>query len=516
MSGFGPPCKAQLRERPRGAGPRLPLATRAASTNVRRRSSPSSRPARRCASLPLPLTEPAPQTAGSSPAPIPVFPPRPRTPLSAIALVRTASKNSLAVWDEEMFDEPIVARRYGLHRVFVVSEPEAVRRVLLDRFDNYPRWDNTRRLFEFELNTGTLSSEGEVWRRHRRTATPVIDQRSISDDLAPMIEIAEARALRLRPAARSGAPIDLQRWLTSYSTHIWNHVVTGGDPDGMQMMAWFSRVPHKPRVLDLVPQPRWLSDLRRWSRPESVAANATLDRLIVERLDPDWAGAKDMIWRMVHAIDRATGAPLPPREIRDEAASLITGGIATVRAMTWIWYLLALHPEAEAKVHAEIDEVVGRRGRIDPRALSRMPYLRRVLDESLRLYPPIPILLRQATEADELCGRKIPAGSVTLVLPWIVHRHRKLWNDPDRFDPDRFLPENSVGRPKFAYLPFAQGPRVCIAASVAIQQLLLGVTVLARRYRFRLAPGHEVQAAGAVSLRVDNGLHMIVERRPRR
>lgn len=458
--------------------------------------------------------EPIAQPLGRSDAPTPVFPPRPKKALSSVALVRTASRNSLAVWDEEMFDELIVRRTYGLHRVFVVSDPDAVRRVLLDNFDNYPRWDNTRRLFEFELNTGTLSSEGDVWRRHRRVATPVIDQRSISGDMRPMIEIAEREAARLRGAMRSGEEVDLQRWLTLYSTRIWNHVVTGGDPAGVSMMKWFSRVPHKPRVLDLVPQPKWLSDLRRLNRPEATAANATLDRLIAERLDPAWAGSRDMIWRMAHAIDRATGAPLPPREIRDEAASLITGGIATVRAMTWIWYLLALHPEVEARVHAEIDAMLGN-GPIDPEALSRMPYLRRVIDESMRLYPPIPFILRQARKADELCGMKVPAGAVTLVLPWVIHRHRKLWTDPDRFDPDRFLPENSVGRPKLAYIPFAMGPRVCIAASVAMQQLLIGISALARRYRFRLAPGREVRAAGAVSLRVDGGLYMTVERRPR-
>lgn len=461
------------------------------------------------------MPQPAVRSEAASPLIIPAFPPRPAKPLSTVELLRTASKNSLAVWDEEFFNEPIVSRRYGLQRVFTISDPEAVRQVLLDKFDNYPRWNNSRRLFEFELNTGTLSSEGEVWRRHRRAATPVIDPRSIAPDVEAMLAIAERRSLTLRRHARLGDTLDMQDWLTQYSTRIWNHVVTGGDPEGLPMMKWFSRVPHKPRVLDLVPQPKWLSDLRKLKRPESIEANATLDRMIAERRDPAYSGSRDMIYRMVHAIDRASNTPLPASEARDETASLITGGIATVRAMTWIWYLLAIAPEVEARFHAEIDETLGD-GPIDPAALSRMPYVRRVLDESMRLYPPIPAVLRQATETDELCGVKIPAGSVTLVMPWIIHRHRKLWDDPDAFDPDRFLPERSVGRPKLAYLPFAMGPRVCIAAAVAIQQLLIGVSVLARQYQFRVAPGYEVKAAGAVSLRVDGGLFMTVERRKKR
>ncbi|MFC3694037.1 cytochrome P450 [Chenggangzhangella methanolivorans] len=465
----------------------------------------------RATARPAPSPKSAPVTA--SPAPIPVFPPRPAKPLSTFQIIRTATTNSLSVCDEQMFDDLIVSRRYGTLRLVVVSDPEAVRQVLLDKFDQYPRWTNTRRLFEFELNTGTLSSEGEVWRRHRRAATPVIDPRSIAPDLDAMIAIAERRALQLHAHARSGAVVDMQDWLTRYSTRIWNHVVTGGDPAGVPMMKWFSRVPHKPRVLDLVPQPKWMSDLRRMRRgAESAEANATLDRLIAERRDPNYQGARDMIWRMVHAIDRGTNEPLPASEARDEAASLITGGIATVRAMTWIWYLLAIDPEVEARFHAEIDEVLGS-GQIDPSAMTRMPYVRRVLDESMRLYPPIPAIMRMAAQDDELCGVKVPANAVTLVMPWIIHRHRKLWTDPDRFDPDRFLPENSVGRPRLAYLPFAMGPRVCIAAAVAIQQLMIGISVLARKFRFRLADGHEVRPAGAVSLRVHEGLYMTVERR---
>jgi cytochrome P450 len=461
------------------------------------------------------MTTPA-VRADVAPSPVlPVFPLRPAKPLSAVALIRTAAKNSLAVWDEQLFEDLIVSRRYGLQRVFVVSDPEAVRQVLLEKFDNYPRWNNSRRLFEFELKTGTLSSEGEVWRRHRRTAQPVIDQRSIASDLETMIAVGERRSLTLRAFARSGETLDMQQWLTEYSTRIWNHVVTGGAPEGLPMMKWFSRVPHKPRVLDLVPQPKWLSDLRQWKRPESIEANAILDRMIAERRAPDYQGSRDMIYRMIHAIDRSSNSPLPPDETRDEAASLITGGIATVRAMTWIWYLLALDRNVEKRLHDEVDEVLGD-GPIDPAALSRMPFTRRVLDESMRLYPPIPAILREATERDELCGVKVPSGSLVLVMPWIIHRHRKLWSDPDAFDPDRFLPERSAGRPKLAYLPFAMGPRVCIAAAVAIQQLLVGVSVLARQYRFRLAEDHEVRAAGAVSLRVDGGLYMTVERRRKR
>lgn len=451
---------------------------------------------------------------GSPAAPItPAMPPRPAKPLSGVGVVRAAARNSLSFCDEELFDRLVVKRRYGLYDVVFVSDPAGVRRVLMEEIANYPRWESSRRLFERELKTGTLSSEGETWRRHRRIAQPSIDPRAVAPDLPELIAIAERVARELDPIAKRGKPFDLQAWLMRFSTAMWNHVVSGGDPRGLIILSWFARVPHKPRALDLLPKPGWLADILKVKEdPQSAEANAVLNALIEERRAPDYAGSKDLIWRMVHAVDRATNEQLPPSEVRDEIASLITGGVATVRAMTWIWYLLALHPEAEGRLHAEIDEVIGR-GPIHPGHIQRLAFARQTLDETMRLYPPIPAVLRQAAADDEICGVRVRRKSIVLIMPWIIHRHRELWTDPDLFDPDRFSPERSAERKKLAYIPFAFGPRICIAAGFATTQLMIAIAVLARRYRFRLADGRTVSPAGAVSLRVDGGLWVTVEKR---
>lgn len=439
--------------------------------------------------------------------------PRHEKPLSTFAALKAASRNALSFCDEELFDRLIVPRRYGLQRVLFVSDPAGVKHVLLDRFDNYPRWESSRRLFETELGTGTLSSEGEVWRRHRRVATPAIDARSVASDIPELIAIAEARADRLYAVVRKTEPLDLQGWLNRLSVAMWNHVVSGGDPDCVEVINMLAQVPRRPRPIDIVPKPSWLSRMLTGApSPQSIAANATLDRLIAARRDPAYTGRRDLIWRVVHGIDRDTGRPLPPAEARDEVASLVNGGVASVRAMTWIWYLLALHPEAEERLHQEVDAATAGQP-IEAGKLMQLRYVRQVLDETMRLYPPIPSIFREAAGNDIICGQPVKAGTFVLVMPWLIHRHRKLWTDPDSFDPERFAAGAPPQHHRYAYLPFAAGPRVCVAATFAMTQLMITVAVLARRFRFRMAPDREVIPAGTATLRVKGGLHVLVEPR---
>ena len=238
-----------------------------------------------------------------------------------------------------------------------------------------------------------------------------------------------------------------------------------------------------------------------------------LQALIAERSAPGYTGPYDLIWRLLNTPDRKTGAILPREEVRDEAASLIAGGVSpTVRALTWVWYLLALDPGVETRLHAELDRVV-QGGPLTPDHLPQLAYLRQVIEETMRLYPPIPGIPRQAAADDVLCGHPVPRRSIVAILPWVVHRHHRLWTDPDRFDPDNFSPERRAARHRFAYLPFSAGPRVCVGAGFAMTQMTIVVAALARRFRFRLAADHPVVPVGRISLHPYGGLHVTVERR---
>ena len=444
------------------------------------------------------------------------LPPRPAKPLSTLAFLRTVASNSLAVCDEELFDELIVPRRYLWQRVFFVSDPDGIRRVFLDNVDNYPRYRYIRRLFQAGLGTGSLGTEGEMWWRHRRIAAPSIDHRAIMPDIPSMIASAEAAAARL-DALAAGEVFDLEALITFMLIGLWNQVVTGGDPEAVAMLASLAKYPRKPRLVDFTALGPWLDPLRpKRQRGAKVAAfDDILYRLVDARREEAYAGPHDLIWRLNHLRDRRSGESLPRNEVRDEAASMIAGGVSpTVRALTWVWYLLALNPEAEARLHAELDQTLHGEPPA-PGQLPLLPYARQVIEETMRLYPPIPGILREAAAEDVVCGHFVPRGSIMAILPWVVHRHRKLWDDPDRFDPDRFSAENSAARPRFAYVPFAGGPRICVGATFAMTQMLIVVAVLARRFRFRLSPAHPVRAVGRISLHPYGGLMVTAERRSR-
>ena len=177
---------------------------------------------------------------------------------------------------------------------------------------------------------------------------------------------------------------------------------------------------------------------------------------------------------MAHTPDRQTGETLTTAEIRDEILTLSATSATPLRAMTWLWYLLALHPWAEEQLVAELDDMLGGRTPT-PDDLPNLSYMRRLVDEAMRLYPPLPLTLRTAVADDTVCGRLVPRGSVVAVMPWVVHRHRKLWPDPDRFDPDRFAPERARERPRYSYIPFGVGPHVCPGAALSMNEILAAI-----------------------------------------
>jgi cytochrome P450 len=270
--------------------------------------------------------------------------------------------------------------------------------------------------------------------------------------------------------------------------------------------------PGKYGLLDILPMPKWLRVLPNRSRREASRFQPLLDRLIAARRNGGNAGSEDLLSRLSNARDRQTGEGLPDSELRDEVLTLGSTAATPLRPLTWLWYLLALHPWAEEKLHAELDTVLGGRS---PAIgdLPKLVYLRNLLDETMRLYPPLPIMLRVATADDTVCGRRIPRRSIVAIMPWVVHRHRKLWEDPDGFDPDRFAPDRVAARSRYCYLPYSAGPHVCVGASLANVEMLIASAVLAQRFRFRLAPGQRIEPTAWTNLRPRYGIRVTVEAR---
>jgi cytochrome P450 len=196
------------------------------------------------------------------------------------------------------------------------------------------------------------------------------------------------------------------------------------------------------------------------------------------------------------------------QEVRDHVITIFMAGHeTTAMAMTWTWYLLSQHPAEEAKLHAELKSVLGARAPTSE-DLSKLTYTRMVIDESMRLYPPVHTIAREALADDTLAGRRIPKGSAVLIAPWVLHRHRQLWQNPGRFDPERFSPEQAAARPRFSYLPFGGGRRICIGAAFATAEATILLATIAQRFRLRLVPGHCVEPQGLITLRARHGMKM--------
>jgi cytochrome P450 len=270
-------------------------------------------------------------------------------------------------------------------------------------------------------------------------------------------------------------------------------------------------------LLDILPVigPRRIKRKQDAIRAHFKSVDTAIYRLIGEREKIRNEAPKDFLTRLVAAKDPDDGVGLNAIEVRDEVITIFMAGHETTAVtMTWVWYLLSQHPAEEATLHQELDTVLGGRSP-NVEDLPHLPYTRMVIEEAMRVYPPAPGLsMRQAQEADELCGFKVKPGLQVLVAPWILHRHRSQWDNPERFDPTRFARELSEKRPRFAYLPFGGGPRVCIGATLAMTEAILILAVLAQRFRLRLNDGQEVRLQTRITLRPKNGIITILERRP--
>ena len=451
--------------------------------------------------------------AAAARAPLPAMPPRPVRALSTPRLVRVALSNTLAACDRELFEEPIVARRYLWGRLFVVSDPDGIRRVMQDNVENYPRIEPIRRVFSFTAGTGMLSAEGEGWRRHRRVLNPTLDHRAVLADLPMMVELSELLAEHLAGLPR-GQQIDIGDTFAHLITAMTGRVFAADDRAIDPVLYRLGQFPGKYSLLDFLPLPGPLRIVERWRKmPREISqAVPLIDRLIADRRRPGYDGPPDLLWRIAAARDRPGGTELDTAELRDEVLTLGATSATPLRVFPWLWYLLAIHPEAEARLHDELGRVLGGRPP-DVENLPRLVYLRRIIDETLRLYPPAPTMLRTAAADDEICGRPVPRKSIVGMFPWVVHRHARLWRDPDRFDPERFAPEETASRSRYAYLPFAIGPHVCIGASLALVEITVAAAIVAQRFRFRLVPGRVVEPLAWTNLHPKGGIRMTVEPR---
>jgi cytochrome P450 len=447
------------------------------------------------------------------PAPIPR---RGRMPL--FEFFRTLRDNMVATYGEEAYERDIIERKMFGRSRFLVNEPAAIKHVLLDNAANYQKTEITRRILEPGLGRGLITSEGETWRGHRRTMSPAFDYRSILS-YAPIMTGATQELLTDWDRLPSGTVIDVATAMMELTLNIVSRTMFSSDSDRivaiMERGAGRYQAQMRPNMMDFLGFPAWLAGLGRIGVADRTLGefDAEIDRLIKSRSTSAESGPKDLLARLIAARDEQTGGGMSAQEVRDQIITIfLAGHETTAMAMTWTWYLLSQHPAEEAKLHAELETVLG--GRVpNSEDLNKLTYTRMVIDESMRLYPPVHTIAREALADDTVAGRHVPKGSAVLIAPWVLHRHRKLWHDPGRFDPERFSAEPTAKRARFSYLPFGGGRRICIGAAFATAEATLLLATIAQRYRLRLVSGHPVEPQGLITLRARHGMKMVLTSR---
>jgi cytochrome P450 len=455
----------------------------------------------------------------TSETPILAVPRRPQGQITLRQFLRVIRENTLATYPPEDFGEDIIARRLLWRRTFIINEPGAVRHVLLDNAENYIKSEISRRLLEPGLGRGLLTSEGETWRRHRRIMAPAFDPRSVAGYAPIMTEVTQ-ELLAKWDALPETSTVDVAAAMMHTTLHIISRAMFSSDSDEIVDVVESGvgqyQTTVRPSLLDLLHVPRWIT---RLLAPQPTAGifdefDRSVDRLLTARGREPNAEPKDLLARLIAARDSETGGGMTAKEVRDQVVTIFMAGHeTTAQALAWTWYLLSQHPAAETKLHEELTTALeGRMPRYDD--LANLRYTRMVIEESMRLYPPAHTLAREAVADDEVLGHRIPANATVLVVPWLLHRKPSLWERPDRFEPERFSPERAASRPRFAYIPFGAGPRICIGAAFAMAEAMLMLATIAQRYRLYLKPGHPVEPQGLITLRPRYGLQMRLERRP--
>ncbi|HEY1942053.1 MAG TPA: cytochrome P450 [Roseiarcus sp.] len=447
--------------------------------------------------------------------------PTPRaTPVGAVGTLYALWRNPLEIWTRAHFEQPVLVGRTVMGMRAVVSDPPAVRRVFLDNAANYRKDALQMRVLRPGLGAGLLTAEGETWRVQRRALAPLFSPRQVADFAPAMHRVGRAateRYLARREARISDVSVDMARvTLEVLEQTLFSQGLSRGAAAFQQAVTRYFETFGRLDPLDVIGAPQFLPRFWRLrGRSTLQFFEKAVDDIIAARkrlIETGASAPEDLLTLLLRAQDPQTGRAISQEDVRANIVTFIGAGHeTTANALTWSLYLLSQSPQWRARAEAEVDarfdqEFQGDLG-------ESMPVVKAILEEALRLYPPAAFLSREAIAEDWLAGARIPAGTVVTVAPYVLHRHRRLWSDPDAFDPSRFLGENRERIDRYAYLPFGAGSRVCIGMSFALQEAVIVLAHLISALRFDLVPGHVVAPVQRVTLRSRFGMRMIVRRR---
>jgi cytochrome P450 len=409
----------------------------------------------------------------------------------------------------------IVRTRFFYVPAYFLYHPDHIEYVLATNNRNFIKPLSFRTpFFQRLVGNGLLTSEGDFWRRQRRLAQPAFHRERISAYGRVMVKDAEKMLTTWKDGETRDVHRDMMRLTMEIVTHTLFNVDVTDDADKVA------------EALAVLVEPfgsqatlRWILDNRfptsgnRRFHKTAAQLDEVIYRIIRERRASGQEDQGDLLSMLLQAHDEDDGSQMTDQQLRDEVITLfLAGQETTALALSWAWYLLALHPQAESRFWRELDEVLG--GRLPEASdMPRLKFTEMIAKESLRLYPPAYVVGREAVKDCEVGGYPVPAGMQLFMPTWVVHRDPRFFNAPAEFKPERWTPEFIVTLPKYAYFPFGGGPRVCIGNSFAIMEIVLLLATIAQKFRFRLAPDQKVTLQPAMSLRPRDGIKMVLGKR---
>jgi cytochrome P450 len=438
----------------------------------------------------------------------------PTADLSPLAALRAFRTDPLGLLERLAALGDAVRLRVPGSDAFLLNHPDLVREVLVTEHKAFHKGP-TIQAAKMLLGESLLTSEDEQHLRQRRLIQPIFHHERIAGYADAMVRRAEEATDRWR----DGAEIDAHAEMASLTLAIVGETLFGADVDAetsarvtaalTETLSMFDRV-YSPvfRLLVRLPTPT----MRRYRRVETDLNDVIGD--LIARRRAEGTDGDDLLSLLLRADE--DGASMSDEQVRDEALTLfLAGHETTANALAWTWWLLSRNPEAEDRLHAELDEALGDHapGMDD---LGRLAFARAVLSESIRLRPPAWAIGRRAIHDVRIGDIAIPAGSVVVVSPWLLHHDERWWPEPEAFRPERWTSTTQPDRPRFAYVPFGGGPRLCVGEPFAWMEGVLLLATIARRWRLRLDSGAVVEPRAVVTLRPRSGLPMIPERRVRR
>lgn len=444
---------------------------------------------------------------------VPPHPPRGPGPVAVWrGFVGERARTAVYGWSELAFTNWHIRRNVLGFRVHIPLHPDSIQRVLLDNAANYAKPDIVKKLLERTVGRGLLSSDGQLWREQRKIVAASFAPSAV-DALIPGF----ARAARSAMAGwKAGTAEDMAVQSTATTMRVIADSLFAGDdrliaPEAMGHIAAALEGVSEARLQAMLGLPLLPFNRRtRAARRGQLYLRHTLGALVQERMGGN--GPDDFLARLIGALhERFEPAEAEALAVDNAATFYLAGHETTSNALTWTLFLLSEQPELQAQAAAEAREALAA-GEEDEGLPDRLKLLRLILDESLRIYPPVPRFDRQAVAADRLGDAEVEPGDIVSIWPWLVHRHKKLWDDPDAFDPQRFA-TGRTERHRFQYLPFGGGPRLCVGARFATVEALTILAHWLSRWHFAPMEGREVRPWGMVTMRPKGGLPLNISER---